>query len=416
MHLKAFVRDALLSATGGGRAYHLWMGSLTLVMLVGGYAYGVQLREGLVVTGMSDHVSWGLYISNFTFLVGLAAAAVMLVLPAYVLGDVDFARAVLIAEGVAVAALLMCLAFVTVDLGGPHRVWHLIPGIGLLNWPRSLLAWDVVVLNGYLALNLLIPLYILYSHYTGREADKRKYVPFVYLSVAWAVSIHMVTAFLYAGLPARPFWNTSLMGPRFLASAFAAGPAFMIVALWFIRSRTPYDVGDAVFRKLAMIVAVAAQINLVMLGSEIFKEFYAPTHHAQSARYLFFGLGEADALTGWIWTAIALNVSATAVLTVHSLRRDPRWLMPACIVLFVAIWMEKGMGMVVPGFIPSPLGEVVEYSPTWVEFAVTAGIWAMGLFVFTVLVRVAIPIELGAVRAPGVPRPRGGEATALGRA
>ncbi|MEQ9399945.1 MAG: NrfD/PsrC family molybdoenzyme membrane anchor subunit [Longimicrobiales bacterium] len=400
MHLMPFLRDALRSATSGGRRYHLWMGALTLLMLVGAYAYVIQLREGLGVTGMTDHVSWGLYISNFTFLVGLAAAAVMLVLPAYVLKDVDFGRAVLIAEGVAVAALLMCLAFVTVDLGGPHRFWHLIPGIGLLNWPRSMLAWDVLVLNGYLALNLAIPFYILYSHYAGRKPDKRKYVPFVYLSVFWAVSIHMVTAFLFAGLPARPFWNTSLLGPRFLASAFAAGPAFMIVALWFIRSQTRYAIEDAVFSKLAMIVTVAAQINLVMVVSEIFKEFYFPTHHAISAQYLFFGLEDADRLVPWIWTALTINVTATGVLTFHPLRRNPAWLIPACIMLFVSIWMEKGMGLVIPGFIPSPLGEVVEYMPTWVEFAVTAGIWAMGLFVFTVLVRVAVPIELGDVRSP----------------
>jgi len=409
-HLKPFLLSALDSATSGGRRYHVWMGVLTLVMLVGGYAYWIQLRDGLAVTGMNDHVSWGLYISNFTFLVGLAAAAVMLVLPAYVLEDVDFRRAVLIAEGVAVAALVMCLAFVTVDLGSPYRSWHLLPVVGLLNWPRSMLAWDVIVLNGYLALNLGIPFYILFNHYRGVRPDRSKYVPWVYLSVFWAVSIHLVTAFLMAGLPARPFWNNALLGPRFLASAFTAGPAFMILVLWFIRSETDYEIGDSTFAKLAMIVTVAAQINLIMLGSEIFTEFYFPTHHVQSAEYLFFGLGEHDALVGWVWTSLTLNVAATVVLTIHPLRRDPRWMIPASAVLFVAVWMEKGMGLVVPGFVPSPLGEVVEYTPTWVEYGVTAGIWAMGLFVMTVLVRVALPIEMGEVRSP-----HGEESAALRR-
>ena len=193
------------------------MGILTFVMLIGAYGYWVQISEGLVVTGMSDHVSWGLYISNFTFLVGLAAAAVMLVMPAYVLKDVDFSEAVMIGEGVAVAALIMCLAFVTVDLGSPHRFWHLMPKIGYLNFPSSLLAWDVIVLNGYLVLNVSIPFYILFSRYRNKQPQKKYYVPFVYLSVFWAVGIHMVTAFLLAGLPARPFWNSSLLGPRFLA-------------------------------------------------------------------------------------------------------------------------------------------------------------------------------------------------------
>ena len=400
MNLIHFLRSALRSATGGGTVYHLWMGTLTLLMMIGAYAYYVQFDEGLVVTGMSDHVSWGLYISNFTFLVGLAAAAVMLVLPAYILRDVDFSRAVLIGEGVAVAALLMCLSFVVADLGGPLRAWHLIPKIGYFNFPQSLLAWDVLVLNGYLALNLLIPFYILYSHYCGRQAEERYYVPFVYLSVFWAVSIHMVTAFLLAGLPARPFWNSSLMGPRFLASAFAAGPAFMILTFTFIRTHTRYDIPEHALSKLAMIATVAAQINLIMLGSEVFKEFYYPTHHSQSAVYLFFGLHGHNGLVPWIWTSIGLNLCATAVLTFHPLRRRPAFLGVACVMLFIAIWMEKGLGLIVPGFIPSPLGELVEYAPSWVELCVTLGIWGMGLFVFTVLVRVALAIELGDERSP----------------
>jgi len=407
VHLIPFLLSALKSATTGGRRYHLWMASLTLIILAGAYAYSVQLRYGLGVTGMNDHVSWGLYISNFTFLVGLAAAALMLVLPAYILEDVDFGRAVLMAEAVAVAALVMCLTFVVVDLGNPLGSWHLMPGIGHLNWPRSLLAWDVIVLNGYLALNLAIPFYILYSHFAGRTPDKKKYLPWMYIAVMWAVSIHLVTAFLLAGLPARPFWNTALLGPRFLASAFTAGPAFVIVLLWFIRRETKYEIADGAFAKLALITTVAAQINLVMLASELFYKFYSPTHHGIKARYLFFGLSQHRALVPWIWTAIALNVLATIALMIHPLRRNPRWLMPACAVLFVSIWIEKGIGLVVPGFIPSPLGEIVEYTPTWVELCVTAGIWALGLFVLTVLVRVALPIELGHVRSPYLEAPPG---------
>lgn len=400
MHLKPFLLSAVHSATTGGRRYHVWMGTLTLIILVGAYAYSVQLRYGLGVTGMNDHVSWGLYISNFTFLVGLAAAALMLVLPAYILEDVDFSHAVLMAEAVAVAALVMCLSFVVVDIGNPLGAWHLIPGIGYLNWPRSLLAWDVVVLNGYLTLNLVIPFYILYSHYAGRTPDKHRYLPWMYIAVMWAVSIHLVTAFLLAGLPARPFWNTALLGPRFLASAFTAGPAFVIVLLWFIRRETRYDIADGAFSKLALITTVAAQINLVMLISELFYKFYWPTHHGINAKYLFFGLGKHHALVPWIWTAIALNVLATLALMIHPLRRNPHWLMPACATLFIGIWVEKGIGLVIPGFIPSPLGEIVEYTPTWVELCVTAGIWALGLFVLTVLVRVALPIELGEARSP----------------
>lgn len=391
--LGAFLRDGLDAATSGSARYHAWMGALTLVMLVGAFSYWVQLREGLAVTGMHDHVSWGLYISNFTFLVGLAAAAVMLVLPAYVLGDVDFPRAVLIGEGVAVAALLMCLAFVTVDLGGPDRLWHLLPFVGYFNWPDSMLTWDVLVLNGYLALNLLIPFYILFSHHRGRTPSRRLYLPFVFLSVAWAFGIHLVTAFLYAGLPARPFWHSSLLGPRFLASAFAAGPAFIIVTLVVIRRTLDFPIRDATLRKLALITTVAAQVNLVMLASELFKEFYHPTHHSLSAIYLFFGLEGHAELVPWVWLSVLLNVGCTLALSIHPLRRNVNVLVPVCILLFVAIWIEKGMGLIVPGFIPGAWGEIVPYHPTLVEIGVTVGIWAMGLFVLTVLVKAAVRIE-----------------------
>lgn len=214
----------------------------------------------------------------------------------------------------------------------------------------------------------------------------------------WAISIHLVTAYLYAGLPARPYWNSSLLGPRFLASAFSAGPAFIIILLGIISKNTRYPVGDSVIHKMALIITVAAQINLIMLGSELFKEFYSPTGHSQSTIYLFFGLKGHHSLVPWIWTSIALNIFATIALTINQFRKNLKFLYPTCVLLFIAIWMEKGIGLVVPGFIPSPLGEVVDYFSTWVELAVTAGIWALGFFVLTPLVKVGIHIELGQLR------------------
>lgn len=396
--LLGFLVDGAREAIRPSRTYYLWMGSLSVLMLVAAYAYAQQVQHGLAVTGMNDIVSWGLYISNFTFLVGVAAAAVMLVLPTYVLGDADFSKAVLIGEGLAVAALIMCLAFVTVDMGGPARLWHMIPFVGVFNWPRSMLTWDVLVLNGYLALNVGIPFYILLSRYRGKKPNRKLYVPLVFVSVFWAVGIHMVTAFLYAGIVARPFWNSSLLGPRFLASAFAAGPALMVIILIAIQRFTAYRVQEVTFNKLALIATIAGQVNLVMLGSELFKEFYSPTEHAHSAVYVFFGLDGHSALVPWVWTSITMNALTVTLLMIHPIRRNLTILPWLCGALFVAIWIEKGMGLIVPGFIPSPLGEVVDYTPSWIEIAITLGIWALGAFVFTILVRIAIAIELGQLR------------------
>lgn len=392
-NLKTFVTDVIIWNLKGSIGFQLFRLILLGCMGMAVYAYSYQARYGLSVTGMNDIISWGFYISNFTFLVGVAAAAVMLILPAYVFHDPDFHRVVIIGEGVAVGALVMCLTFILVDLGGPLQAWHLIPGIGIFNFPSSILAWDVLVLNGYLLLNGLVPAYILYCHYKGRDADERKYRPFVFLSIFWAFSIHMVTAFLYQGLPARPFWNNPLMGPRFLASAFAAGPALITLVLAVIHSATSYSIDRSVFSKLRLIIVISAIINLIMLLSEIFKEFYFPTHHSSSAIYLFFGMDGHEALVPWIWTSVGVNVFATLILAINPGRSNPKVLLPACLLLFVAIWMEKGIGLIVPGFIPSPLGEVVDYLPTWVELSITLGIFALGITVVTWLVRAALIIE-----------------------
>jgi molybdopterin-containing oxidoreductase family membrane subunit len=390
--IKAFVSDCLRWSIAGDRSFRIYLATLLVVMGVGGIAYLRQFQEGLVLTGMSNIVSWGLYISNFTFFVGVAAAAVMLILPAYVYNDKDLHEVVIIGECVAVGALVMCLMFITVDMGGPLKVWHMIPGIGLFNWPSSILTWDVLVLNGYLALNTLVPLYILYCNYHNREPVGWKYRPFIFLSIFWAVSIHMVTAFLYQGLPARPFWNNPLLGPRFLASAFAAGPAVIMMVLIAIKENTAYPIDDKIFLKLKRIIVVAAVINLIMLFSEVFKEFYTFTHHSLSAQYLFFGLDGHDSLVPWIWTAIFLNIFGTLMFAFDPTRGRSGYLMVAAISLFSGIWIEKGFGLIIPGFVPSPMGEVVDYTPSFNEILITLGVLATGAFVVTILIKPALKI------------------------
>lgn len=397
-NLYSFIKACIKVSLKGGVRFYLWIGFLTLVILLGLGAYIKQLDQGLIVTNMSDHVSWGFYISNFTFLVGVAAAAVMLVIPAYVFADTDFSKVVLIGEGVAIAAVCMCLAFVTVDMGGPERLWHIIPKLGYFNWPSSMLTWDVVVLNGYLVLNVFISFYVLFKHYEGEQPDKTIYLPFVFLSIIWAFAIHLVTAYLYVAVPARPYWHSSLLGPRFLASAFAAGPAFIIIVLLLIRKLQLFEIRRETVEKISIIMTAAAQVNLVMLMSEIFKEFYQPTEHSLSALYLFFGLDGHNGLVMNIWIAVCLNVVATGLLTIHPIRNNFKCLVALCGALFVSIWIEKGMGLVVPGFIPSPLGEIVEYSPSLVEWTIGAGIWAMGFLILTLLLKGLMAVENGIIR------------------
>ncbi len=388
-----FVKDTIYWNLSGGFGYQIFLCALAATMVLGVYAYLVQFNVGLAATNMGNIVSWGFYISNFTFLVGVAAAAVMIILPSYIFKDKDLHKVVIIGEVVAIGALVMCLMFVFVDLGGPLQAWHMIPVIGQFNWPTSMLTWDVLVLNGYLALNLMVPAYILFCHYHKREPNAKLYRPFVFISIFWAFGIHLVTAFLYEGLPARPFWNNPLMGPRFLASAFAAGPALITVVLIIVNRVTTFNIEPQVFNKLRRIIVVSAIINLIMLFSEIFKEFYLPTHHSLPAIYLYFGLDGHNSLVPWIWTAIGLNLFSTLVLAFNPGDNNPKVVFPVCILLFIGIWIEKGMGLIVPGLVPSPMGEVVDYAPSWVEICITLGILALGIFVVTVLLKPALIIE-----------------------
>ena len=408
-----FLRRCFWISFQGDWRYYAWMTLLTILSLIGLHAYCKQVVYGLGITGMSDQVSWGMYIANFTFLVGMAAAAVMLVIPAYVYGDEEMHHVVIFGELLAVASIVMCLLFVTVDLGRPERFLHMIPPFGKFNFPGSMLAWDVVVLNGYLLLNAHICGYLLYIAYLGRKPTKMFYVPFVFIAIAWALSIHTVTAFLYVGLGGRPFWNTAILGPRFLASAFAAGPGFLILTLQAVRRWTVYEVSDSILLKLRNIVQVAMIINVFLLACEVFTEFYAGTLHAAGAHYLYFGMHGKTGLVPWIWTAMVLDAVALVLLMLPA-SRSLRWLNLACAAAILGIWIEKGMGLIVPGFVPTPLGEIVEYQPTLNEALVCFGIWAFGALLYTIFVRIAVPILSGTLRAnhgntPSSPTTSGGE-------
>ena len=387
----------------GSMKYYAWMTVLTILSLAGLYAFAEQTVNGLAVTGMTDQVSWGVYIANFTFIVGLAAAAVMLVIPAYIYNNKHLHDVVILGELLAIAAIVMCLLFVNVDLGRPDRFWHLTPVIGVFNFPISMLSWDVIVLIGYLILNVHICGYLLYMRYLNRQPSTLFYMPFVFIAIVWAISIHTVTAFLYVGLVGRPFWNAAIVAPRFIGSAFTAGPGLMIVAFQVIRHYTNYKIDDEALRILRQIVTVSLLVNLFLLGCEAFKEFYAESVHSSSARYLFFGLEGYTQLRSWIWFAIVIETIAGVILVTPSLAKTMMYTNAACILAFVGIWIEKGMGMIVPGFLPTPLGEIVEYFPTMLETLMCIGVWSFGLLMYSWMIHLAVPILSGQFQRHGNP-------------
>jgi molybdopterin-containing oxidoreductase family membrane subunit len=390
-----FYQRTLYLVVRGSKTYYAWCFFLLLIILAGLSFYLKQHDLGLVETNMTDQVSWGLYIANFTYLVGMAAAAVLLVIPSYIYSFKPIKEIVVLGELFAASSIVMAILFVMVDLGRLDRFWHMMPFVGLMNFPESLLAWDVLVLNGYLFLNLLIPVYLLVKFYYRKEPNWRFILPFILASIPWAVGIHTVTAFLYNGLAARPFWNASILAPRFLASALCSGPAIMIIIFQIIRKISDIKIEDRALFKIAELIAYAMFVNLFLLTAEIYKEYYSNTIHIAPLKYLFEGLHGHKQLVPWIWTAMAMNVIAFFIFLIPVTRKRLTTLNLGCLFVIIGVWIEKGPGFVIPGFVPDPLGEIYVYVPNLLELMVSFGIWAVGLLIFTLLMKVAIPIETG---------------------
>jgi Ni/Fe-hydrogenase subunit HybB-like protein len=373
----------------GGRTYLTWMACLLVFMGFGFISWLFQFTEGLGVTGMSRDISWGVYIANFTFLVGVAAAAVMVVIPYYIHHYKAFGRITILAEFLGVAAVSMCLLFILVDLGNPVRALN----VALHPTPNSILFWDMIVLNGYLFLNIFIGWNVLSAERKG-SPPPRWLKPFIYLSVPWAISIHTVTAFLYAGLPGRHFWLTAIMAARFLASAFAAGPAMLILFCLIVRRTTKFDPGKEQIRTLAGIVTYAMILNVFFFLLETFTAFYSQIPgHMHTLQYLFGGLHGHTGLVPWMWTATFFAAVALVLLIVPAARRAEDVLAVACVCVFIACWIDKGVGLVIGGFIPNPFEHVTEYVATVPEVLITLGVWATGFFIMSLLYKVAITVK-----------------------
>ena len=380
----------LEKALTGSRRYWVWIACLLAVMAVGFYFYLQQLWYGLgVTTGLSRDVTWGFYIAQFTFLVGVAASAVMVVLPYYLHNYKAFGKITVLGEFLAISSVIMCILFIAVDLGQPMRAVNII----LYPSPRSILFWDMVVLNGYLMLNVVISRITLDSERKG-VAPPGWIKPVIILSIPWAVSIHTVTAFIYCGLGARPFWLTAILAPRFLASAFASGPALLIIVCLVLRKLTRFDAGKEPIQKLAMIMTYAMALNLFFVLLECFTAFYsAMPEHTVHFRYLFFGVEGHTALVPWMWTSEILAASALIVLLIPKARANENLLGITCVALFIAIWIDKGLGMVVAGFVPSPFGEFNEYTPAVPELLISLSIYAAGLLIMTGLYKIALSVR-----------------------
>ena len=376
-------------ALKGGKKYYGWMTLLMVIVGIGFLLYLRQLDFGLGITGLTRDASWGFYIANFTFLVGVAAGGVMVVLPYYLHDYKAFGKVTILGEFLAIASVLMCLTFILIDLGQPMRAFNVL----LYPTPNSVLFWDAIVLNGYLFLNIVIGWNVLEAERNGVHYQPWL-KPLIYLSIPWAISIHTVTAYLYAGLPGRGFWMTAILAPRFLSSAFAAGPALLILCCLIIRRVSSFDPGREQIQSLAKIVAYAICINVFFFLCEVFVVFYSQIpEHMDHIKYLFVGLHGHGAYVPWMWASFILMTVGIILTVVPTTRKNEGVLAVACVVIFLGTWIDKGLGMIAGGFTPSPLHEVNEYIPSWQEVVIALGVWAMGFLVLTALCKIAVSVK-----------------------
>jgi len=388
----SFVSGSARLVLQGNRWYFAWITFLGVLIVWGVTAWIQQLNQGLIVTNMRDQVSWAFYIGNFTFLVGVAAAAVMLVIPAYIYNWKPIKEIAIFGELLAVSAIVMCMLFVLVDVGRPDRAWHLMPFFGSLNLPSSLLGWDVLVLNAYLVLNVVIVGHLLFTGFHKRPYRRRFVVPLLLFSIPAAVGIHTVTAFVYAGVAARPFWNSAILAPRFIASAFCSGPAILLILFQILRRTTSIEIKNEAIWKIAELMAYAMFLNLFLFGAEIFREYYSNTHHLIHTQYLFSGIHGHRALVPFAWGSLIASVIAFLLFLFPTTRRNLVTLNLGCLLIYSGVYIEKGMALVIPGMTPDTLGEFYEYVPTLIEVRIGAGIFAIGFLLFTMLCKIAIPI------------------------
>lgn len=376
-------------AVKGTKKYWIWVFALLGVVSIAFAVYLKQLSFGLGLTGMSRDVSWGFYIAQFTFLVGVAAGGVMLVLPYYLHDHKAFGKITILGEFLAIAAVSMCLMFIIADLGQPMRAFNVL----LHPTPYSMLFWDMIVLNGYLFINIFVGWTVLEAE-RNSVAPPKWIKPFIYLSIPWAFGIHTVTAWLYCGLPGRGFWLTAILAPRFLASAFAAGPAFLLLICFLIRRLTGFDPGKKAIQTLAKIITYAIIANVFFFICEVFVAMYSGIpEHIDHLKYLFFGLHGHGVLVPWMWASMILMLIAIILLVPPATRNNETTLIFALICLFIGTWIDKGLGMIAGGFVPSPLHQVNEYIPSIPELIITAGIWCAGFLILTILFKVAVSVK-----------------------
>jgi molybdopterin-containing oxidoreductase family membrane subunit len=257
-----------------------------------------------------------------------------------------------------------------------------------------MIAMNVLILNGYLVLNLVLVAYFLYCNFAGHHYNNALFITLMFVSIPMAISIHATTAFIFNVLPSRPYWNSAILVPRFVGTALAAGPALMVLAFQMLRRQAKINIRDEALRKIAEMISIVMFVNLLLFLAEVVTEYRSATHHTVHMQYYFQGINGHIGLTPWAWSGAACNVVAFFLLMIPRTRNRMLTMNIGCFLVFVGVFVEKGIGLVLPGFTPGTLGEMYEYVPSTPELMICVGVAGVGTLVFTLLTKIAIPLSM----------------------
>jgi molybdopterin-containing oxidoreductase family membrane subunit len=439
-------QTALAPVTRTSLAYYVWVAFLLLVIGWGIYAYARQLQEGLVVTGMRDRISWGLYITTFVFFIGISHAGTLISAILRVSQAQWRTPITRMAEFITLVALICGALFVVIDLGRPDRVLNV---IRYGRW-QSPIIWDVLAITtyitastAYLFLPMIPDLALFRDRLAGRVSGWRLWL-YNLLSVRWrgtdvqwrsmaaaittamiliipiAVSVHTVVSWIFA-MTLREPWNSTIFGAFFVAGAIFSGVAMLIVVMAILRK--VYHLEEYITEKHFVYLGyLLATFSLIMVYGNVSE--YLTTGYKMSEgtefhfRQLFLGQ-----FAGFYWFYFLGGLVLPGLLILLPWTRNIWGVVAAAVLVVAAMWVERYF-IVVSGFrVPLMPYEPSTYAPTWVELSVVAAGFALFALLITLFVKVfpiiAVwevaedePIEIEPASAPfahgAAPEPAGG--------
>ena len=376
-------------AQWGGKGLNVAIAIAFAVMLVGIAFWIVQLSGGMVQTGMRNLDAWGLYITNFMFFVGLSAGGLIISSIPNAFGMKGFGPISKVAIMTSIACTCAAIGFVVVDLGGPWRLWELFVRGNL----TSPLMWDIIVLSSYLILSIIY----LVAH-VREEAGKMPHTAIRAISIialCVAISVHTVTAWIFALAPAHEFWHTALMGPWFVASALDCGTALVLIVVIALRALGYLDLDQKNIVNLAKMLGVFVCVDLYFFACDLLTSGYFGGEGLDVVNMLVAG-----PLASFFWTQLVLMAFALLLLFWPKLRTNSGVVVAS--VLTIAAVFCKRCQILVGGFQISNLDYPqvttqftvtnwqdglqqayagLVYWPQPIEFAVTAGVVALGALI-----------------------------------